>query len=117
MTGLRPCLFPRCRTPAQYGSHCRQHGRPRGPRSSYDALYGTSRWRDASKQYLATHPRCVCPQHHGQPDAPRATVVDHITPHKGDLTLFWDAENWQALSKPCHDSWKKRTEHHMQANA
>jgi hypothetical protein len=22
-----------------------------------------------------------------------ATVVDHITPHKGDTTLFWDNKN------------------------
>ena len=33
----------------------------------------------------------------------RATVVDHIIPHKGDQKLFWDTRNWQPLCKPCHD--------------
>ena len=33
-----------------------------------------------------------------------STTVDHIVPHKGDRTLFWDRTNWQALCKPCHDS-------------
>jgi len=32
-----------------------------------------------------------------------ATVVDHVTPHKGDKVLFWDRLNWQALCKRCHD--------------
>jgi 5-methylcytosine-specific restriction protein A len=33
-----------------------------------------------------------------------ATVVDHIIPHQGDMTLFWDADsNWQSLCKTCHD--------------
>ena len=40
----------------------------------------------------------------------RATVVDHITPHKGDQALFWDVDNWQPLCKPCHDRWKQRLE-------
>jgi len=32
-----------------------------------------------------------------------ATVVDHITPHRGDWDLFWDSSNWQPLCKPDHD--------------
>jgi 5-methylcytosine-specific restriction protein A len=32
-----------------------------------------------------------------------ATVIDHITPHRGDRALFWQSSNWQALCKPCHD--------------
>jgi 5-methylcytosine-specific restriction endonuclease McrA len=39
-----------------------------------------------------------------------ATVVDHITPHKGDAALFWDPANWQPLCKRCHDSTKQRLE-------
>jgi 5-methylcytosine-specific restriction enzyme A len=30
-------------------------------------------------------------------------VVDHIIPHRGDMTLFWNRKNWQAMSKTCHD--------------
>ena len=33
----------------------------------------------------------------------KATVVDHITPHKGNQQLFWDRNNWQPLCKQCHD--------------
>jgi len=32
-----------------------------------------------------------------------ATVVDHITPHKGDNDLFWDRANWQSLCESCHN--------------
>lgn len=40
-----------------------------------------------------------------------ATVVDHVTPHKGDQALFWDPVNWQSLCKRCHDSIKQKQEH------
>jgi len=39
-----------------------------------------------------------------------ATVVDHIIPHRGDLGLFWDEENWQSLCGTCHNSAKHRQE-------
>ncbi len=39
-----------------------------------------------------------------------ATVVDHITPHRGDQALFWDYDNWQSLCKQCHDADKQREE-------
>ena len=32
-----------------------------------------------------------------------ATVTDHVTPHKGDETLFWDEDNHQSLCETCHD--------------
>ena len=33
-----------------------------------------------------------------------AKVTDHIIPHKRDMKLFWDRNNWQPLCKPCHDT-------------
>ena len=39
-----------------------------------------------------------------------ATVVDHIQPHEGDMNLFWNADNHQALCKLCHDSIKQKIE-------
>ncbi|MDZ7809242.1 MAG: HNH endonuclease signature motif containing protein [Arhodomonas sp.] len=39
-----------------------------------------------------------------------ATVVDHKTPHRGDWSLFWDQDNWQALCAHCHSSHKQRWE-------
>jgi 5-methylcytosine-specific restriction endonuclease McrA len=42
-------------------------------------------------------------------------VVDHIQPHKGDETLFWDENNWQPLCRQCHDI-KATIERRVQAN-
>lgn len=67
-----------------------------------------SRWDKARLAYLASHPLCVmCSV---QRRLTPATVVDHIIPHKGDLRLFWDTDNWQPLCKPCHDGAKQRAE-------
>jgi 5-methylcytosine-specific restriction protein A len=33
-----------------------------------------------------------------------STTVDHIIPHRGDQTLFWDERNWSASCKRCHDA-------------
>jgi len=62
----------------------------------------TSQWRKARIGYLAKHPLCVTCQDSGIVRA--ATVVDHVTPHKGNFNLFWDSDNWQALCKQCHDT-------------
>lgn len=51
--------------------------------------------------YLEAHPLCV--QCAKQGKYVRATVVDHIIPHRGDQKLFWDQNNWQPLCKSCHD--------------
>lgn len=72
-----------------------------------DRLYGRA-WGKARASFLSEHPLCVYCDRMGKVVA--ASVVDHITPHKGDLTLFWDRDNWQALCKLCHDSIKQREE-------
>jgi 5-methylcytosine-specific restriction enzyme A len=60
------------------------------------------RWRRARAAHLARHPLCVRCAAAGRL-AP-ATVVDHVVPHRGDLTLFWNKANWAALCKRCHDA-------------
>ena len=40
----------------------------------------------------------------------QAGVVDHITPHRGDMRLFWDEGNWQSLCNPHHVREKQREE-------
>lgn len=61
------------------------------------------RWAKERSAYLAINSTCVmC-------SAP-ATVVDHITPHKGDDHLFWDQSNWQPLCSHHHNSTKQRLE-------
>ena len=63
--------------------------------------YG-SRWRRARAAYLARHALCVRCQATGRIEP--STTVDHIVPHRGDQTLFWDEANWAALCKRCHDT-------------
>lgn len=37
-------------------------------------------------------------------------VADHIKPHRGDASLFWDDGNLQCLCKSCHDTFKQAEE-------
>jgi len=64
------------------------------------ALYRSKRWRTERASFLHDHPLCVeCARH----DVIRpASVVDHIDPHGGDETVFWDRAHWQALCASCH---------------
>jgi 5-methylcytosine-specific restriction protein A len=66
------------------------------------ALYGVA-WRKARAHFLRSHPLCMCAECSAAGLLVPATVVDHITPHRGDVRLFWDQTNWQSLTKPCHD--------------
>ncbi len=59
------------------------------------------KWRKAAKQFLIENPLCAECLRQGKTEL--AEVVDHIRPHKGDLALFWNSENWQPLSRVCHN--------------
>lgn len=65
----------------------------------------TRQWEAARKEWLQFNPICTHPGCNAL-----ATVVDHITPHKGDMMLFWDKHNWQSLCAPCHNRHKQRLE-------
>ena len=66
------------------------------------------KWQRARELWLQQHPLCVMHTELGR--VVLATVVDHIVPHRGDLSLFWDRKNWQSLCKQCHDAHKQRQE-------
>jgi 5-methylcytosine-specific restriction protein A len=68
----------------------------------------TARWERYRLHFLRANPLCAMCQREGR--VVPATVVDHVTPHKGDQALFWDPANHQALCKPHHDSTKQRQE-------
>ncbi|MDR7147058.1 5-methylcytosine-specific restriction endonuclease McrA [Rhizobium sp. BE258] len=72
--------------------------RPSARERGYDA-----EWQRESRSFLSVYNSC---RRCGQ----RATLVDHIKPHRGDKILFWDRSNWQALCVPCHSSWKQSQE-------
>lgn len=65
-------------------------------------------WNEYSKAYRFRNPLCVMCKARGFTQ--RSEVTDHITPHYGDMGLFWDAANHQPLCKRCHDSDKARVE-------
>ena len=97
----RACAKPGCPNVTQ-DVYCDKHkpkasDKTRRRSTSYQHLYVSRRWKTNRKAFLTAHPICnICKTR-------AATVVDHIEPHKGDLKMFWDRSNWQALCKPCHD--------------
>lgn len=63
--------------------------------AQYNALYHTNRWRAMRAAFLAMNSTCVmC--------GGRATVADHIEPHRGDEAKFFDVNNLQPLCASCH---------------
>ncbi len=96
----KPCSHPGCPN-LTHDQYCEEHKQLHVRRSSTERGYGP-KWQRARKQYLKAHPLCVRCKADGK--MVRATVVDHIVPHRGDEKLFWDESNWQALCKRCHDT-------------
>lgn len=71
-------------------------------------LYDRSEWKRLRREQLREEPLCVFCNRVGRTIP--ATVVDHIKPHRGDETLFFDPDNLQSLCKCCHDATKQRFE-------
>lgn len=98
----RPCTWPGCGALVQQGSRCDQHRRLQEQQRGTARERGyTSAWEKARAAYLMQHPLCKHCDEQGKVTA--ASVVDHVVPHRGDRTLFWDSGNWQPLCKRCHD--------------
>lgn len=98
-----PCRHPGCPELVEPGSlYCAKHLplHPEVTRLASKRGY-TRQWQKISKQYLQAHPLCAECMRQGR--YTKATVVDHITPHRGDPELFWDEANWQPMCKQCHD--------------
>ena len=103
-------LFPLCQFPGGCQARaipagkgrCAQHQQPRLDRrgSARSRGYDT-RWDVARRSFLTHWPLCAACLAAGR--TTRATVVDHIRPHRGDPERFWDTDNWQALCATCHN--------------
>ena len=107
-----PCKHPGCARLVEPGQgYCEEHKGEHKERSGAAARGYGARWQAARKRYLAEHPLCVRCLAEGK--YVKATVVDHIVPHRGDPGLFWDEDNWQALCKKHHDT-KTMTEDRYQ---
>ncbi len=108
-----PCKHPGCPKLVPYGTnYCADHApaHAHDNKTTAEKGYG-KRWQRERAVFLREHPLCVRCLKEGR--ATPATVVDHITPHRGDPILFWDRGNWQALCKSCHDT-KTMTEDRYQ---
>lgn len=79
----------------------------RSGKTTAERGYG-GRWQRLRLVFLNKNPLCVYCKANGKVTA--ANVVDHIEPHKGDQSLFWNEANWQALCSYCHDNIKKKEE-------
>lgn len=97
------CNHPGCSELVTSG-YCDRHKKEK---RNYDKQRGTasqrgydSRWRRERLAFLKQNPLCVHCEQEGTVKA--AKEVDHIVPHKGDMVLFWDKNNWQSLCKRHH---------------
>jgi len=75
--------------------------------SKHRKMYGRA-WVKQRLLFLQSNPVCIMCERQGILNG--ATVVDHIKPHRGDVDLFWDINNWQSLCKTHHDSAKQAEE-------
>jgi 5-methylcytosine-specific restriction endonuclease McrA/shikimate kinase len=103
----KPCAHPGCRQLVSGSTYCTSHervqrrARQETPRGNRHQRGYTNTWVRASKAFLAKYPLCRRCSEKGVVQV--AQVTDHISPHKGDMALFWDETNWQPLCKRCHD--------------
>lgn len=101
----RPCKAFMCPEMAENKGYCIEHQSLIVERKQSinhretHKQYNTTRWRKYRVSFLKANPLCVmC-----KPKLNASTVVDHIIPHKGDIKLFWDKSNHQALCYSCHN--------------
>jgi 5-methylcytosine-specific restriction enzyme A len=101
-------------------SEARERVRDKVRRNRPDSLrhlYNTKRWRcpkTGMRRLVLDRDEHACQMCGclliGSKHAPNSPIVDHKKPHRGNLALFWDIENLQALCKSCHDSTKQAME-------
>lgn len=88
---------------SRVGSGQQGEARQNSHRRGYD-----HQWKLARKEYLEKSPLCLECKKVGRVEV--ATDVDHIIPHRGDMRLFWDRNNWQGLCHACHSAKTARGE-------
>lgn len=110
----KPCKQNGCPNLVPYGhKYCDNHkANYQLDTKSTKAKGYNAQWNKERLRYLKVHPLCVQCKVKGR--LTKATVVDHITPHRGDQDLFWNRTNWQALCKSCHDRKTKTTDRYVE---
>jgi 5-methylcytosine-specific restriction protein A len=100
---LRPCNHAGCDALTREG-YCDKH-RPKPQRresAEWHRLYSLRIWTEELRPtQLLREPWCRRCAQLGH--RTKATVVDHVRPHRGNMAIFIDAANLQSLCKRCHD--------------
>ncbi|MBL4767661.1 MAG: HNH endonuclease [Rhodobacteraceae bacterium] len=90
-----------------------QRNRRRDAEQEQRRWYKTSRWQRLRLKILARDDG-QCQQTGvllvGKHPAANSAVVDHKIPPRGDVDLFWDEDNLQAVCKSWHDGEKQSRE-------
>ena len=68
--------------------------------------YQTTTWRDMRRRVLRAQPYCVYCKEKGI--LAKATIADHIIPHKGRWGMFANMHNLQGLCASCHSGYKRK---------
>ena len=101
---LKPCRHPGCSELTRDG-YCQRHKPKRAQRkesADWHWMYFTRIWTDDLRPtQLFLEPFCRACAKQGL--RTRATVVDHVEPHRGDWALFTDRTNLQSLCEQCHN--------------
>jgi 5-methylcytosine-specific restriction protein A len=71
-------------------------------------LYKQKAWYKLRYKQLMKDP--LCQMHLALQSVVRATIVDHIKPHRGNEDLFYDPRNLQSLCEACHNRHKQKQE-------
>lgn len=106
---LRPCRYPGCFRLTKAG-WCSEHidrapkpGRRSDQAKEWHKLYSLDIWKkNLRPAQLLREPFCRECARHGY--RVRATDVDHIKPHCGDMALFSDPDNLESLCHACHSA-------------
>jgi 5-methylcytosine-specific restriction endonuclease McrA len=71
-------------------------GRKYDYRKAWTDMYKTPTWESYRRRFLSVNEHCyVCDG--------KATVVDHVIPHKGDKALFEKLDNHIPMCASCHN--------------
>ena len=78
-------------------------------RGQFYLLYKSSLWQRLRAKKLKAHPLCeLCLNDSFGAEQTRATIADHIKPHKVYHVLFFSYKNLQSLCKKCHNRKSRR---------
>jgi 5-methylcytosine-specific restriction endonuclease McrA len=108
---MRAPRLCRCGNRVAWGARCPCEARQDAERKArFDKTRPSSSARGYNRDWERARAAFLREHRHCRRCGRIAKVVDHIVPHKGDDSLFWDRGNWQPLCVPCHSGAKQREE-------